>query len=151
MLPRIQKNRFYTQLFFLALTIWIGIEFYLFVGWLESAGTAQFYARPPGVEAFLPISSLMSLLLFFKTGNIHQIHPAGLFIFVAILSVSLIFKVCKPDKLQAMPSAKQVTAIVCAISGASFKFLTKISLLVFFSLVSVIQSSPKVVATPKCL
>ncbi len=88
---KIQKSRFYVQLFFALLTIWIGIEFHFFVGWLESAGTTEFYSRPPGVEAFLPISSLMSLLLFFKTGEIHSVHPAGLFIFVAILSVSFVF------------------------------------------------------------
>ncbi len=86
-----QNSRFYIQLFFAALTIWIGVEFYFFVGWLESGGVAEFVSRPPGAEAFLPISSLMSLLLFFKTGVIHPVHPAGLFIFVAILSVSFIF------------------------------------------------------------
>ena len=86
-----QNSRFYIQLFFAALTIWIGVEFYFFVGWLASGGVAEFVSRPPGAEAFLPISSLMSLLLFFKTGVIHPVHPAGLFIFVAILSVSFIF------------------------------------------------------------
>ena len=86
-----QNSRFYIQLFFAALTIWIGVEFYFFVGWLESGGVAEFVSRPPGAEAFLPISSLMSLLLFFKTGVIHPVHPAGLFIFVAILSVSFVF------------------------------------------------------------
>ncbi|MCF6269315.1 MAG: 4Fe-4S binding protein [Melioribacteraceae bacterium] len=89
--PTIQDSRFYIQLFFAALTIWIGIEFYFFVGWLESGGAVEFFPRPPGAEAFLPISSLMSLLLFFKTGVIHPVHPAGLFIFVAILSVSFVF------------------------------------------------------------
>ncbi len=86
-----QNSRFYIQLFFVALTTWIGVEFYFFVGWLESGGVAEFTSRPPGAEAFLPISSLMSLLLYFKTGVIHPVHPAGLFIFVAILSVSFIF------------------------------------------------------------
>jgi polyferredoxin len=86
-----QNSRFYIQLFFTALTIWIGIEFYFFIGWLETAGVAEFSSRPSGVEAFLPISSLMSLLLFFKTGDVHSVHPAGLFIFIAIISVSFIF------------------------------------------------------------
>ena len=86
-----QNSRFYIQTFFTALTIWIGVEFYFFIGWLESAGVSEFSTRPPGVEAFLPISSLMSLLLFFKTGEIHPVHPAGLFIFIAIIAVSFIF------------------------------------------------------------
>ncbi len=87
----IQNIRFYIQLFFAALTIWIGIDFYRFAAWLESNGVTEFTSRPPGAEAFLPLSSLMSLLLFLKTGNIHQVHPAGLFIFVAILLVSFFF------------------------------------------------------------
>ncbi len=87
----IQDSRFYIQLFFAALTIWIGIEFYYFVSWLESGDITKYFAHPPGAEAFLPISSLMSLLLFFKTGIIHPVHPAGLFIFVAILTVSFVF------------------------------------------------------------
>jgi len=87
----VQNVRFYIQTFFSFLTIWIGIEFIFFISWLESNGMEAFSNRPPGVEAFLPISSLMSLLLFFKTGEIHPVHPAGLFIFVAILSVSFFF------------------------------------------------------------
>ena len=42
-------------------------------------------------------------------------------------SVSFIFKVCKPVKLQEIPSEKQVTAIVCAISGAFLRFIAKVS------------------------
>jgi hypothetical protein len=37
------------------------------------------------------------------------------------LSVSLIFSVCKPVKWQPIPNPKQVTAIVCAMSGELFK------------------------------
>ncbi len=87
----IQKYRLYIQLFFVAIVLWIGAEFYLFTTYLESGGSSTFYERPPGVEAFLPISSMMSLYYFFLSGNIHPAHPAGLVIFVAILSVSYIF------------------------------------------------------------
>jgi polyferredoxin len=45
--------------------------------------------RPSGVEAYLPISSLMSLVYFLRTGMVHQIHPAGFFIFTGILLMSL--------------------------------------------------------------
>lgn len=87
----VEKTRFYVQLFFLTITLWIGIEFFFFIQWLESGGVAAFVSRPPGVEAFLPISSLMSVYLFFLTGNLHPVHPAGVFIFLAILAVSFIF------------------------------------------------------------
>lgn len=87
----IQKYRLYVQLFFVAIVLWIGIEFYLFTTFLESGGYSTFYERPPGVEAFLPISSMMSLYYFFLSGNIHPAHPAGLVIFVAILAISFVF------------------------------------------------------------
>jgi NapH/MauN family ferredoxin-type protein len=87
----IQRFRTSIQLLFIALCLWIGIEFSLFVSYLASNGVSAFYQRPPGVEGFLPISSLMSVLYFFKTGEIHSFHPAGFFIFIAIFFMSLFF------------------------------------------------------------
>ncbi|MCB9249638.1 MAG: 4Fe-4S binding protein [Ignavibacteriales bacterium] len=87
----IQKYRLYIQLFFVAIVLWIGVEFYLFTTFLESGGISKFYERPPGVEAFLPISSLMSMYYFLVSGEIHSAHPAGLFIFIAILGISFVF------------------------------------------------------------
>lgn len=87
----IQKYRFFVQFLFVVIVLWIGFEFYLFTTFLESGGTSKFYERPPGVESFLPISSLMSLYYFILSGNIHPAHPAGLVIFVAILAVSFVF------------------------------------------------------------
>ncbi|MFN3695483.1 MAG: 4Fe-4S binding protein, partial [Ignavibacterium sp.] len=87
----IQKIRFIVQSLFALLCIWIGVEFYLFVRFLETNGTASFYQRPPGVDGFLPISSFMSFYLLITTGEIHQAHPAGLFIFLAIVLMSLVF------------------------------------------------------------
>jgi polyferredoxin len=87
----IQKYRFYIQVAFAALCIWIGIQFYLFAHYLESGGEAHFFSRPPGVEGFLPISSMMSLYFFIRTGIIHPAHPAGMFIFIAIVLVSFVF------------------------------------------------------------
>jgi polyferredoxin len=86
----IQKYRFYIQTAFALLCIWIGIEFYLFVQFLETDGAAAFYSRPPGVDGFLPISSFMSFYLFLSTGLIHSAHPAGMFIFLAIVIMSLV-------------------------------------------------------------
>jgi len=87
----IQKYRFIVQSAFALLCIWIGVEFYLFNKYLESGGSTAFFHRPPGVDGFLPISSLMSFYLFITTGEIHYAHPAGLFIFLAILLVSFLF------------------------------------------------------------
>ncbi len=80
------------QLTFALLCVWIGIEFWLFVRWGESGGTAAFVQRPPGAEGFLPISALMSLKYLFLTGTVTSVHPAGLFIFIAILTLSVVAK-----------------------------------------------------------
>ncbi|NWF88693.1 MAG: 4Fe-4S binding protein [Ignavibacteriaceae bacterium] len=86
----IQRLRFTVQILFAALCIWIGVEFYLFVRYLETGGTVFYFNRPPGVDGFLPISSLMSFYYFISTGVIHSAHPAGMFIFLAIVLMSLV-------------------------------------------------------------
>lgn len=86
----IQKLRFAIQVLFTALCIWIGVEFHLFVRYLETGGSAAYFNRPPGVEGFLPISSLMSFYYFLSHGVIHSAHPAGMFIFSAIVLMSLV-------------------------------------------------------------
>jgi polyferredoxin len=86
----VQKYRFLIQSAFALLCIWIGVEFYLFISYLESGGTTSFFSRPPGVDGFLPISSLMSFYLFLQTGEIHQAHPAGVLIFFSIVLMSLV-------------------------------------------------------------
>lgn len=86
-----QKYRAYIQIVFIMVCLWIGVEFYLFTSYLESGGTGAFYERPPGVEAFLPISALMSIYYYLQTGVIHSAHPAGFFILLAIILVSFVF------------------------------------------------------------
>ncbi|MEW6652751.1 MAG: 4Fe-4S binding protein [Bacteroidota bacterium] len=87
----IQSIRFIVQTLFALLCIWIGVEFSQFVYYLESGGSTEVRVRPPGVEGFLPISALMSVYYFVLSGNIHPIHPAGFFIFIAIVGMSLAF------------------------------------------------------------
>jgi polyferredoxin len=87
----IQKVRFVIQLLFALLCIWIGVEFYQFIHFLETNGVTAFSSRPPGVDGFLPISSFMSFYLFLMTGQIHSAHPAGFFIFFSIVLISLVF------------------------------------------------------------
>ena len=87
----IQNYRLLVQLLFVIICIWIGIEFYSFVEFLESNGNTVFVERPPGAEAFLPISALMSIYYYVQTGIIHHAHPAGFFIFLAAVGVSLTF------------------------------------------------------------
>jgi len=86
----VQKYRFYVQLAFGLLCLWIGVEMFLFIQYLESGGTTGFFNRPPGVDGFLPISSMMSFYLFLTTGELHLAHPAGVFIFFGIVLMSLV-------------------------------------------------------------
>lgn len=84
-----QSLRFLVQVCFLLLVLWIGYDFIRFVDWAESGGVGEPVARPQGVEAFLPISALISLKYWILTGVLNNIHPAGLVIFLAIVGMSL--------------------------------------------------------------
>ncbi len=88
--PRLQPYRLAVQVAFSLLCIWIGIEFYWFIRFLESGSGELFYDRPPGVDGFLPISSLMNVYQYLSTGVIHPYHPAGFFIFLTIIILSLV-------------------------------------------------------------
>jgi polyferredoxin len=79
------------QLIFLGVSLWIGWRFIVFYNSCGSTGQPA-VLHPPGVEAFLPISALVSARYWVQTGVIQSVHPAGLLIFVAILTISLLFK-----------------------------------------------------------
>ena len=80
------------QFSFILLCVWIGLEFSLFMKWGQSAGAESFHQRPPGAEGFLPISALMSMKYWIQTGIVNEIHPSGLFIFVAIVALGIFMK-----------------------------------------------------------
>jgi len=79
------------QIFSCLIVLFIGVKFYLFVTQLE-AGILPEFERPPGVEAFLPISALVSLKHLLYTGEINTIHPSALVIFLIICMTALIVK-----------------------------------------------------------
>jgi len=87
----VQPLRFWAQLFSLAINVWIGVQFYLWVNAVKG-GAQTGLARPPGVEGWLPIGSLVGLRYFFETGIFNSIHPAGLIILAVILLTALVFK-----------------------------------------------------------
>lgn len=80
------------QLAFLALNVWIATEFWLFVRYYETGGRSVFASRPPGVEGWLPIASLMNLKVLLFTGEYPALHPAGMFLLLAFLGASWIFR-----------------------------------------------------------
>jgi ferredoxin len=84
--------RLLVQLTFVALCVWIGVEFHAFMRWGQSHGQAPFQPRPPGVEGFLPLSALISVRHWLATGTINSVHPAALFILLAIVLISVVVK-----------------------------------------------------------
>ena len=87
----IRKLRYAVQMAFLACTLHIGYQFYHFVLHFREPSHA-FVQRPSSVDAFLPISGLMSFKFFLFTGIIEPLHPAAFTIFVAVIAVSLLMK-----------------------------------------------------------
>ncbi len=87
---RIRWLRHAVQASTAAIVVWIGWAFVRWVHAVESGNYA--YPRPAGVEAFLPISGLMSLRHLLATGQVHPVHPAALIVFVAVVATSVALK-----------------------------------------------------------
>ncbi len=86
----IKKIRYAFQWSLFAIVVYGGWKFYLFTEHFLSGGPEV--KRPPLVEGFLPIGSLMSLKLWVSTGVFDHVHPAGLVIFSAALLMSMTLK-----------------------------------------------------------
>jgi len=89
---RSQALRRWFQLGFLALNVWIAVQFYLFVRYCETGGQSLPVSRPPGVEGWLPIAALMNWKALLATGEIPALHPAGMFLLGAFLAMSWVFR-----------------------------------------------------------
>jgi polyferredoxin len=79
------------QLAFTLFCLYTGWQFYHFYQWAIGASTI-YVARPPSVEGFLPIGALVSLKRLILTHNYDSIHPAGLTIFLAALTLGLLLR-----------------------------------------------------------
>jgi polyferredoxin len=77
---------------FLGLNLWIGFQFYAWVRFFESGGARQYVERPAGIDGWLPIDALMSLKYSLLTGSLPRAHPAGLFLLLAFLGISLLLR-----------------------------------------------------------
>jgi polyferredoxin len=87
-----QRLRQSVQLAFVVLNVALGVQFYRFVRFYELGGVGQAPNRPAGVEGFLPIAGLMSLKATLLTGEMPEVHPAGMFLIVAFLTISFVFR-----------------------------------------------------------
>lgn len=86
-----QSVRRIVQFAFLALILWVGVKFILFVHQLQT-GAALTVTRPPGVEGFLPISALISLKYWLWTGIFSRVHPASLVLLITFLVMAVLLK-----------------------------------------------------------
>ncbi len=87
----LNSPRLVLQIVSLIVVLAIGIKFYTFVTQLEQ-GIIPVFERPPGVEAFLPISALVSLKHLIFTGTVNSIHPSGLVLFLIICLTAVLVK-----------------------------------------------------------
>lgn len=92
----IRYVRYAVQWSIFFLIVFAGYKFYIFVDQFLAAEAGSSLSteveRPPSVEGFLPIGSLMAFKLWVTTGIFDHIHPAGLIIFIAAVSVALLLK-----------------------------------------------------------
>jgi polyferredoxin len=87
-----QRLRRAVQAVFVLLNVWICWQFVLFVRHFETGGASARVSRPPGVEGWLPIAALMNLKYLLDTGTVPEIHPAALFLLIAFLAISVLFR-----------------------------------------------------------
>ncbi len=86
---RSQSLRLASQLLFVALNLWIAVQFYLWVRFYETGGQSLKVSRPAGIEGWLPIAGLMNLKYLLATAEVPRMHAAGLFLLLAFLAISL--------------------------------------------------------------
>ncbi len=86
------RLRLVIQLGFVVFSVFLCLQFRSFVLCLSGPTNEPVNSRPPAVEAYLPISSLMSLTYLVKTGVANRIHPAGLVIFTLTLILAVLVR-----------------------------------------------------------
>jgi len=89
---RSQQIRRGVQGLFVLLNGWLGLQFYLWVRWLEHGGAGAEHVHPTGAEGWLPIAGMMNAKYLFLTGNVPAIHPAAMVLFLVFVGMSLLLK-----------------------------------------------------------
>src|SRR5690348_9287061 len=86
-----QQLRHLFQGVFLALNLYLGTLFYLWVRQFEG-GTHLMTSRPPGVEGWLPIAGMMNLKYWLLTGNVPPVHPAAMFLLITFVVMAFLLR-----------------------------------------------------------
>lgn len=80
------------QYLFVALSVLIGVRFYIFYQYYYSGGEGLYLGRPHAVEAFLPLSALVGIKSWISNGIFDTIHPAGVIILLTFIVISILFR-----------------------------------------------------------
>jgi polyferredoxin len=91
----VDRSQWYRRSFqgaFLALNLWLGANFYFWVGQFENGVIDANLRRPPGVEGWLPIAGLMNLKYWLLSGQVPRVHPAAMFLLLTFLSMAFLFR-----------------------------------------------------------
>jgi polyferredoxin len=80
------------QALFLAMNVWLGGVFYLWVRQFETGKISGTLARPAGVEGWLPIAGMMNTKFWLLTGHIPALHPAAMFLLLTFVAISFLFR-----------------------------------------------------------
>ena len=89
---RSQQIRLGVQSAFGLIVLWVGVQFVIWVRYFENAGETLKVARPDGVEAWLPIASLMNLKAFLLTRQVPEAHAAGMFMLISFVAISFLYR-----------------------------------------------------------
>lgn len=85
------RVRLLVQAAFAFTCIVLGIQFARFYQ-AAMAGTIPLPTRPPGAEAFLPISGIMGIFDWFYQGALNPIHPAATVLVVVAILMAVLFR-----------------------------------------------------------
>ncbi len=80
------------QFGFLLLNVYLGGVFYIWVRHFETGSQTRTFARPAGVEGWLPIAGMMNFRYWLLTGHVPAMHPAAMFLLITFLSISFLFR-----------------------------------------------------------
>jgi len=85
------RIRLLVQTLFAGVSLLAGVQLARFYQ-AAQAGTLPLPTRPPGVEAYLPISGLMGILDWIYQGTLNAIHPAATILVIVALAMAVLLR-----------------------------------------------------------
>ncbi len=84
--------RLAVQIGFTLVSILLGLQFTRFVSAARETVSGPLPIRPPGIEAYLPISGLMGAIDWIHQGALNATHPAATVLFLTFVLTSLVLR-----------------------------------------------------------